>query len=247
MQIPKVIHYCWFGGNQLPKLAEKCIESWRKYCPDYEIVQWNESNFDLNSCDYVRQAYAEKKYAFVSDYARLKILYDNGGVYLDTDVELLKRLPDKILENGYLAKETDCLIATGLGFACKKGDDFIGDLLKKYESEQFVKLQKSSGDFNYKTCVEQMSELLEENNITIDINTENIFGIPVYPDEFFCGFDVTNNCYNITENTISVHHYSGSWVDNKHKLKNKIKRLISRIIGKNGYSKLRQIKRYIKR
>ena len=118
--IPKKIHYCWFGGNPLPELAIKCLESWKKYCPDYEIIEWNETNFNLDSCEYVREAYQAKKWAFVSDYARLKVVYDNGGIYLDTDVELIKSL-DRLLKNkSFFGTETTGVVATGLGFGAEK-------------------------------------------------------------------------------------------------------------------------------
>lgn len=103
--IPKIIHYCWFGGNPLPELAVKCIESWKKYCPDYEIKRWDESNFDLNCCDYVKEAYQAKKWAFVSDYARFKVLYDDGGLYFDTDVELIKPIDDILARGPFMGVE----------------------------------------------------------------------------------------------------------------------------------------------
>ena len=103
--IPKIIHYCWFGGNELSELAKKCISSWRKYCPDYEIIEWNESNFDINLCQYVREAYKEKKWAFVSDYARFWILYNFGGIYMDTDVELIKSIDDLVEYGSYMGCE----------------------------------------------------------------------------------------------------------------------------------------------
>ena len=117
MKIPKVIHYCWFGGNPKPKLVQKCIHSWKKYCPDYEIIEWNESNFDISSCPlYVRQAYDVKKWAFVSDYARLKIIHTCGGIYLDTDVELIKSLDSLLEYNAFFGFEDGKYVATGLGF-----------------------------------------------------------------------------------------------------------------------------------
>ena len=103
--IPKIIHYCWFGGNPLPELAIKCIESWKKYLPDYEIKEWNESNFDINCCAYVREAYEAKKWAFVSDYARFWILYQHGGLYFDTDVELIKSIDDLIVKGAFMGCE----------------------------------------------------------------------------------------------------------------------------------------------
>lgn len=103
--IPKIIHYCWFGGNPLPELAVKCIESWKKYCPDYEIKRWDESNFDLKCCDYVKEAYQAKKWAFVSDYVRFKVLYDEGGLYFDTDVELIKPIDDILARGPFMGVE----------------------------------------------------------------------------------------------------------------------------------------------
>ena len=120
--LPKKIHYCWFGGNELPDLAIKCIESWKKYCPDYEIIEWNETNFDLECCDFVKEAYKAKKWAFVSDYARLKVVYDNGGIYLDTDVELVKSLDILLQEKCYFGEETTGYVATGLGFGAENGN-----------------------------------------------------------------------------------------------------------------------------
>ena len=125
--IPKKIHYCWFGKGPKSKLFEKCLASWKKYFPDFEIIEWNEENFDVSSNKYVKEAYENKKWAFVSDYARLKIIYEEGGIYFDTDVEVLKRIPDEILETGYFAKESDNYIATGLGFAANKKSQYERD------------------------------------------------------------------------------------------------------------------------
>ena len=124
MAIPKKIHYCWFGGNPKPELALKCLKSWRKYCPDYEIIEWNESNFDINANQYCRDAYKEKKWAFVTDYARLAILHEHGGVYFDTDVELIRPI-DKLLEHpafmGIERAHDSCKVASGLALGCEKG------------------------------------------------------------------------------------------------------------------------------
>ena len=119
--IPKVVHYCWFGGNQLPDDAKKCIESWRKFFPEYEIKEWNECNFDVNCCDYVKEAYAAKKWAFVSDYARFWILYHEGGLYFDTDVEVIKDMSDIIAKGAFMGCETDNKCAPGLGLGANPG------------------------------------------------------------------------------------------------------------------------------
>ena len=123
--IPKKIHYCWFGNNPLPESVQRCIESWKKYCPGYEIIEWNEGNYNINKIPFIEKAYKEKKYAFVSDYARLDIIYNEGGIYLDTDVELIKNI-DPLLEHScFLALESCGAVATGLGFGSIKKHSFI--------------------------------------------------------------------------------------------------------------------------
>lgn len=123
--IPKVIHYCWFGGNEKSEIIKQCIASWKKYCPDYEIIEWNESNFDINCCQYVKEAYEAKKWAFVSDYARYKIIYEHGGIYLDTDVELLDNLDKYLIYDTWFPRETQRTFNTGVGFAAIKNNKLI--------------------------------------------------------------------------------------------------------------------------
>ena len=133
MSIPKKIHYCWFGGKPLPKSAVKCIDSWKKHCPDYEIIEWNESNFDIKCNDFCRTMSEQKKWAFLTDYVRLKIIYENGGVYLDTDVQVIKSL-DPLMKNGaYMGEENTGLVATGLGFAAEAGHPLIKKNMAYYE------------------------------------------------------------------------------------------------------------------
>ena len=119
--IPKVIHYCWFGHNPLPERYKEWIKSWKRYCPDYEIVEWNESNYDVTKHPYMRAAYDAKKWGFVSDYARLDIIYENGGIYLDTDVELVKNLDELLYQEGFAGVDSSGRLSTGLGFGARKG------------------------------------------------------------------------------------------------------------------------------
>lgn len=137
-QIPKVIHYCWFGGNPKSEIILKCISSWKKFCPEYQIVEWNEQNFDVNAIPFMRDAYRAKKWAFVSDVARLKILYEHGGIYMDTDVELLSQDPffEHLTHNAFFFVSTAC-ISTGLGFGCRPKDDLLAKLLSSYEHVSF--------------------------------------------------------------------------------------------------------------
>ena len=239
-EIPHIIHYCWFGRNPKPKLLKKCIKSWKKYMPDFEIKEWNEDNFDINMNKYVKEAYSKKKYAFVSDVARLQIMYEYGGIYLDTDVELLRRIPNEVLKTGYFAKETETTIATGLGFACHPKCKLIKKMLDEYNDISFL---KENGEFNLTTCLEHNQNALRKIGIEITKETDNIKGIPVFSSEFFCGYDIHNNHYMITNNTISVHHYNASWVSPKNKAILRVKRIISKIIGKNNYEKIRKLKK----
>ena len=158
MSIPKVIHYCWFGRGELPRLAEKCIQSWKKYCPDYEIVCWNEDNFDINQNKYAREAYESGKWAFVSDYVRLKVLYDEGGIYLDTDVELIKSLDPLVKENGYMGFDDNGVVSTGLGFACEKGNELVGALLADYDDIPFV---LPDGTYDITPCPDRNTKVME--------------------------------------------------------------------------------------
>ena len=135
--IPKVIHYCWFGGKPLPKLAKKCLASWKKFCPDYEIIRWDESNFDVNGCDYSREAYEAKKWAFVSDYARLKVIVDNGGIYMDTDVEVVKPLDEFLSHEAFSGFENPRSITTGI-MACEKGFAPFAEMLNEYYTQHFL-------------------------------------------------------------------------------------------------------------
>ncbi|MBQ7220120.1 MAG: hypothetical protein IJS28_03985 [Synergistaceae bacterium] len=137
--IPKTIHYCWFGGNPLPELAQKCLASWKKYCPDYELMRWDESNFDVNCCDYVREAYAAKKWAFVSDYARLKALVDFGGVYMDTDMEVLRPIDEFLDNEAFAGLESRNAISCGI-MGCQKGFVPFAEIMEEYNNKHFYRL-----------------------------------------------------------------------------------------------------------
>ena len=220
--IPHIIHYCWFGGNPLPELAQKCIESWKKYCPDYEIKRWDETNFDLDCCDYVREAYQEKKWAFVSDYARFKILYENGGVYFDTDVELIKSIDD-IVENGAfmgLEESSEVSVATGLGLAANIGTPLFKEILDNYHHSHFEKGENGS----YETVVTRVTNIaLKHGDIQPD-EISYVAGIRIYPSEYFCPLDFYTGKMTITNNTRSIHHYTASWYNKTQKRILSIKR-----------------------
>lgn len=216
MQIPKIIHYCWFGRNPLPPLAIKCIESWKKYLPDYEIKEWNEDNFDVNIIPYTSEAYKAKKYAFVSDYVRFWILYKYGGLYFDTDVEVIKPMDDIIQRGAFMGFEMDSKdnksgsIAPGLGLGTLPKTNLYAELLKMYDGVHF---NKEDGTLNQKTIVEYTTEVLIAKGLENKKGIQLIEGVYIYPSEYFCPIDIVTKRLHITKNTRTIHHYAASWKD----------------------------------
>ncbi len=234
MSIPKVIHYCWFGQGALPPLAQRCIASWKKFFPDYEIKEWNEDNFAVNEIPYTAQAYKHKKYAFVSDYARFKILYEHGGIYFDTDVEVIKPIDD-ILEKGPffgLEDNRDAFAcAPGLGFACAPGLGILKDMLNLYEALNF---ELVPGKLNKKTVVEYFSEMLLEKGLIPRPGIIEFEGFYVYPSDYFCPKPSEFGKIQISENTRTIHHYAASWIGPKQRFAN----FMIRFFGKKLIMKL---------
>ncbi|MBQ0439801.1 glycosyltransferase family 32 protein [Providencia rettgeri] len=233
INIPKKIHYCWFGGNPLPEIAIQCLASWKKFCPDYEIVQWDESNVDLFSCMFLKQAYNAKKWAFVSDYVRLKIIYENGGVYLDTDVELLSSLDPFLSNEGFMGFEHDKLyfVNTGLGFGAIPKNPLIRLLMNNYENTNFV---KNDGTLDTTPCPQRDTEVLKKLGLIQNNEIQIISGITIYPSDYFCPISFTGK-KNFSRNTISIHHYNASWhtelEKNNIKRSNKLKKTFGENLG----------------
>ncbi|MBQ3802869.1 MAG: glycosyl transferase [Oscillospiraceae bacterium] len=237
--IPKTIHYCWFGRNPKPKLPQKCIRSWKTCCPDYRIVEWNEGNYDLDSAPlYVRQAYHAKKWAFVTDYVRLQIVYEQGGIYLDTDVEMIRSL-DRLLQNHvYFGFETDQTVNTGLGFGAEKGAEVLLDLMKAYEDLPFI---SSDGRYDVTPCPERNTAVLRAKGLRAD-GSEQILdgGIHIYPKPFFCPKDYESGETVITEDTYTIHHFNASWHTPFEKfLHIKERRFIQKFGAMDGAEKMR--------
>ena len=216
IMIPKTIHYCWFGRNPLPKSAAKCIDSWRRFFPDYEIKEWNEDNFDVNIIPYTQQAYSAKKYAFVSDYARFWILYHYGGLYFDTDVEVIKPMDDIIEKGSFMGVEvaptdkTGCQVNPGLGLGANQGLEIYKCLLDKYATLSFI---NDDGTLNQKTIVAHTTEVLEASGLQPVNHKQTVADICVYPVDFFNPLDSVTRRIMITENTRSIHWYMNSWSD----------------------------------
>ncbi len=236
--IPKTIHYCWFGRNPLPPLAQKCIASWRKYLPNYEIKEWNEDNFDVNAIPYTREAYAAKKYAFVSDYARFKILYEEGGLYFDTDVEVIRPLDDIIARGPFMGCERDATgatapaVAPGLGLGVNPGLGLYKEILNFYSTLQFQKNEKGS----YDTVVDYTTQILCRHGLKNISGLQQVGEVWVYPRDFFCPISTTTGKETITPNTVCIHHYSGSWLSPSQQIYRKIRNLfgdkVARVISK---------------
>ncbi len=236
--IPKKIHYCWFGGNPLPPLAVKCIESWKKYLPEYDIIEWNESNFDVNCIDYVREAYEAKKWAFVSDYARFKILYKQGGVYFDTDVEVIKDMSHIINAGAFMGFETDTASNPGLGLAAAPGLGLYKEILEDYECSHF---KKEDGTLDLTTIVERTTNFLNLHGLQQIPGIQTICGINIYPKDYFNPIDMSTGRLIITDNTVSIHHYMASWETKGNVFRGKVYRIINRIFGKKAADFIRKI------
>lgn len=209
--IPKKIHYCWFGGKPLPNSALKCIESWKKYCPDYEIIEWNETNYDIQKNAYTKYCYENKKYAFLTDYVRLDIIYNEGGIYLDTDVELIKNLDELLNSSCYIGMEQVGKINTGQGFGATKNNDFIKENKEYYEKNPFL---DKKGNFKKTICVEITTNILKKYGLKKLNNKQKINEVDIYPVEYFCPKKMGTNQITITTNTYSIHHFEGSWKSN---------------------------------
>ena len=206
--IPKIIHYCWFGGNELPDLGKKCIASWKKYLPDYEIKEWNESNYDVRKIPYIAQAYDAKKYAFVSDYVRFDILYQYGGIYFDTDVEVIKPL-DTILKSGaFVGCERPGFIATGLGIASPAKHPLYKEILESYNKSTFL---YKNGSMNLTTVVDRVSDIFRLHGYTNENKIQIVSDVTIYPAEYFCPIDPETGILNISDKTRTIHHYAATW------------------------------------
>lgn len=226
--IPKKIHYCWFGGKPLPKKTIEYIKSWKKYCPDYEIIEWNESNYDVTKIPFIRQAYEQKKFAFVSDYARLDIIYSEGGIYLDTDVELLKSLDSFLKYNCFMGLEAGGDVNTGLGYGAVAGHSFLKKNMEAYEVMNF-------NPDNLITCVKITSDLLFEQGLTTQNEKQCIGDIMIFPTEYFCPMIYSTRKLVVTPETVSIHHFEASWHSGFRKFTSLIKRRIKKVLRIPGY------------
>lgn len=238
--IPKTIHYCWFGRGELTPLAKKCIASWRQFFPGYEIKEWNEDNFDVNIILYTADAYKAGKYAFVSDYARFWVLYHFGGVYFDTDVEVIRPMDDVLEKGAFMGFEllgAKPAIAPGLGLAAEPGMNIYSSILNRYEQMSFF---SANGDINSYTMIPMVTDLLREMGLAGNGTIERIAGVDIYPPDWFNPFDDATGRLRKTENTRTIHWFAKSWLPAEAAWKTWTKRLLRRLFGTEWLTRLGQ-------
>lgn len=227
--IPKIIHYCWFGGSELSKEAKKYIETWRSICPEYRIIEWNETNFNVDIIPYVKEAYEQRKWAFVSDYVRLYALKKYGGIYFDTDVEMIKSLDIFLNNKAFIGAESKYSICTAV-IGAEKGATFIDELMSLYDDLHFVNEQGVDLTPNSQRIFEYLKNTYDYKETNTPVKWENC---TLYPKDYFSPI----NCYTykqeITKNTYCIHRFAGTWKNEKEVFSNKLKALVTRIIGED--------------
>ena len=235
--IPKIIHYCWFGRGAMPPLARKCIASWEKYLPEYEIKQWNEDNFDLSLYPYAEEAYSLRKFAFITDVVRLYALYTEGGVYMDTDVEVLKPLDAFLSHPAFSGFEDETNVPTGI-MGAEKGSLWAKENLEVYNGRHFI-LPDGSPDLT--TNVKLITDYMVAHGLRRDNSFQDFPGlVAMYPKEYFCPINPRTRKLEKTENTATIHHFMGSW---QQKTPVGVSRkVLIRLFGEDGYQKIRRLK-----
>lgn len=208
--IPKTIHYMWLGGRPLPDKLERCIDSWKKYCPDYEIIRWDESNYDVHKNKFVAQAYDNKRYGFVPDYARVEILYKYGGLYMDTDVELIRNLDELLYQEAFCSVEKWQVLNFGGCSGAIRGHHSLKPFLERREEKS---LTRKDGSFD------GISSGLIDTGIALDagyvINGKNqsVMGMNIYTYDYFHPYDYMSGMLEKTDDTFSIHQFNGGWLD----------------------------------
>ena len=225
--IPKIIHYCWFGRGEKPELAKKCIASWKKFCPDFEICEWNEDNCDYFAMPFMAEAYAARKYAFVSDVMRLIVLEQYGGVYFDTDVEVLRDISPLLDDEGFIGFENDQFVNSGQVMAAKAHHPVIQAMIEEYKKLHFT---NTDGTATPVGCPRLNTDVMERFGLIRNGREQVVAGIHVYSADFFNPMDSTTGKLTKTENTYSIHWYSMSWLPKRVQMKAKMGRILRRVL-----------------
>lgn len=212
-RIPKTIHYCWFGKEKIPVQYQKWMESWKRYCPDYQIIEWNESNYDIHKSRYISEAYEKKKWAFVSDYVRIDVVNEYGGVYLDTDIELLKNIDELLMNDAFCGFESPNYVAFGLGFGAAKGNRILTEIKNYYDNISFI---LEDGMLNLRTCPVIQTEIMKHHGLKCDGTFQIVDGMTVLPSRILCG--MSPHSFRVEKKpvcTYAIHHYAASWSDSR--------------------------------
>lgn len=237
--IPKIIHYCWFGGNPLPPLAVKCIDSWKKYLPDYDIKEWNESNFDFEQFSFAKEALEHRKFAFISDVCRLHALKEEGGIYMDTDVEVLRSLDIFLDKSAFSGFENDDFVPTGI-MASEKGSTWAIEMLSYYEGRSFL---KENGELDTTSNTFIITQLMKERGFVMNNTFQEIEGyVSFYPNDYFCPKSYKTGDIELTENSYCIHHFAMSWLPFHKKWKNVLKIKTMNIFGSKMIQKIISVK-----
>lgn len=234
--IPKIIHYCWFGRGEKPKLAKKCIASWKKYCPDFKIIEWNEDNFEIEKYPYAKYCYENKKWAFLSDFVRLIVVYEYGGVYFDTDVEVIKPLENLLEYDAFYGFENETNVATGLGFGAVPKHKTVEAMIQKYHELK----RDNNGKYHLVVCPALNTEALKPMGLELNGKFQKINGAAILPVDYLNPYDDPTGRLNKTKNTVSIHWYSKSWMNKKTILRSKITKPFHRIFGNDCFKWLKK-------
>lgn len=232
----KIVHYCWFGGAEMPTKVKKCIASWKEFFPDWKILEWNEHNFDVNCNIYVQQAYASKKWAFVADYCRFWALEKYGGIYFDTDVEVIRPFGLLLENEAFSGFETDKYVAPGLVLYTKNPNNrIISETKKYYDTIPF--LDQNGERIRVNVCG-IFTEILKKHGLIPNGQLQVCDGMTLYPQDYFCPFDDATGVLSISENTYTIHWYDKSWMSRGRILRNRISRIAHRVFGVQFLNKM---------
>ncbi len=229
--IPKIIHYCWFGRGEKPELAKKCIASWRKFCPDFALREWNEDSFDIHCCPYVEEAYGSKKYAFVTDFVRLYALYHYGGIYMDTDVEVVQPLDSFLTHKAFSGFESAQWVPTGI-MASEAMLPIFKELLDDYRDRHFI---KKDGSIDTTTNCVAITNIMLKHGLELNNRQQTIADFTFFPADYFCPFSNETGVLSKTERTVAIHWFNKSWLPKKLRFRLKITRIFHRLFGVNCF------------
>ena len=233
--IPKVIHYCWFGRNPLPPLAIKCIASWKKFLPNYEIKEWNEDNFPISDYKFAKEALESRKFAFVSDVARLHALQYEGGIYMDTDVEVLKSLDPFLELAAFSGFENDDFVPTGI-MASQKNGQWVAELLAYYHNRSFF---RADGEMDTTSNTFIITQMMKEKGFIMNNKFQEIKDyVSFYPNDYFCPKSYKTGSIDLTENSYCIHHFAKSWISKEKRWRNIAKMKMMNIFGAKNIQKV---------